>query len=298
MSATRFSVVVPSRDRPVELAACLRALAELDYPGDGFEVIVVDDGSCAPLEPVVRSFHGLHRVRVVRCPGRGPAAARNAGIEVAVGEIVAFTADDCRPHRDWLSALDARFTADSAAGVGGRIENREIDNIFSTSTALLLRLLYEYYNDPPDQARFFTPNNLAFPLAPLREAGGFLDSFVTGEDRELCDRWRAGGRRLVYASEAVVDHFHPLGFAGFLHLHYRYGQGSSRFRREVARRGSEATRFEPVSFYLGLIRYPFSVSRGLGGLALSGLMCVAQLANAVGYVRQSLARAGRARAAP
>lgn len=298
MSAPRFSVVVPSRNRPSALAACLEALAELDDPRGGFEVIVVDDGSRAPIESVARAFRNRLRLRVVRLQGLGPAAARNAGIEIAAGEYVAFTADDCLPQRDWLSALAARFAADPAAGVGGRIENQLPHNVYSTSTDLLLRRLYEYHNQPAERARFFTPNNLAFPLEPLREMGGFLDGLVTGEDRELCDRWRGEGRRLVYAAEAVVGHAHPLGFASFVLLHYRYGKGSSRFRREAARRGSEAARFEPVSFYLGLIRYPLSVVRGSRGLALSGLMCVAQVANAVGYLRQSLARpdtAARAR---
>ena len=40
-----FSVIVPTRDRPDRLVRCLRALAQLDYPGDAFEVVVVDDGS-------------------------------------------------------------------------------------------------------------------------------------------------------------------------------------------------------------------------------------------------------------
>ena len=132
-------------------------------------------------------------------------------------------------------------------------------------------------------------DNLAFPLGPLRAMGGFRNSFVTGEDRELCDRWRIAGHRLVYAREAVVDHRHPLGLASFCHLHYRYGRGSRRFRQAAARRNSAAARFEPVSFYLDLIRYPLTRSRGPRDIAMSGLLCVAQIANAVGYLRQRFA---------
>ena len=43
----RFSVVVPTYNRPARLAACLAAVAALDYPRDAFEVVVVDDGSDA-----------------------------------------------------------------------------------------------------------------------------------------------------------------------------------------------------------------------------------------------------------
>lgn len=286
-----FSVIVPTRARPADLVACLDSLSRQEYPPEGFEVIVVDDGNPAPIEATTKRFEERLRLRVLRRPHGGPAAARNSGLRVAEGTFVAFTADDCRPRRDWLRMLAEGFRADPDAGIGGRIENREAGNLYSSATDTLLRHLYEHYNASSDRARFFTPNNLAFPLAALREAGGFLDAFETGEDRELCDRWVGQGRRLVYRPEAVVDHCHPLRLGSFLHLHYRYGRGSFRFRREAARRGSAAARREPLAFYVDLIRSPLAESAGMRSLAMAGLLCVAQVANAVGYVRQSLASA-------
>jgi GT2 family glycosyltransferase len=285
----RFSIVVPSYDRPRDLQACLASLTALEYPADRFEVIVVDDGSPTPIAPGLAETSRPYKLEVLRRARGGPAAARNAGLEVAGGEYVAFTADDCRPRPGWLAALATRFATDPSIAVGGRIVNQEVDNLYSTSTDLLLRRLYEYYNVAVEDARFLTPNNLAFPLAALRELGGFLTSFVTGEDRELCDRWRIAGHRLAYAPEAVVDHRHPLGLASFCHLHYRYGRGSRRFRQAAALRNSAAAELEPISFYLDLIRYPLSRSRGARAIAMSGLLCVAQVANAVGYLRQCLA---------
>ena len=49
-------------------------------------------------------------------------------------------------------------------------------------------------------------------------------------------------------------------------------------------------RLEPLGFYLDLVRYPLSQASGVRALALSGLMCVGQVANAAGYFRQSFAR--------
>lgn len=289
MNPPRFSIVIPTYNRPRELQACLDSLAALRYPADRFEVIVVDDGSSTPVAPAPPHGSWPYALEVLRRARNGPAAARNAALEVAGGDFVAFTADDCRPRPDWLSALASRFAADPSVAVAGRIVNQEADNLYSTSTDLLLRRLYEYYNATVEDARFATPNNLAFPLAALRAMGGFRTSFVTGEDRELCDRWRLGGRRLVYAHEAVVDHRHPLGLASFCHLHYRYGRGSRRFRQAAALRNSAAAEFEPISFYLSLVRYPLSRSRGARAIAMSGLVCLAQVANALGYLRQRLA---------
>src|SRR4029079_11010653 len=51
-----FSVIVPSHNRPRELARCLWSLAASTFAHDQFEVIVVDDGGTEPLEPVVKPF--------------------------------------------------------------------------------------------------------------------------------------------------------------------------------------------------------------------------------------------------
>ena len=291
MTPPRFSIVIPSYDRPESIRECVSSLTALEYPADRFEVIVVDDGSPAPIAPVLEEIPRRFALRIVRRMRGGPAAARNSGLEVAAGEFVAFTADDCRPRPDWLATLARRFAGDPSIGVGGRIENRAADNVYSASTEMLMRHLHEYFNALDEDARFFTPNNLTFPLAALREAGGFRPGFVTGEDRELCDRWRSRGHRLVYAPEAVVDHFHPLGLASFCHLHYRYGRGSRRFRRAAALRGSDSAGFEPLSFYFDLVRFPLTRSRDGRALTMSGLLLVAQLANAAGYLRQWLAGA-------
>ncbi len=74
-----FSVVVPTCGRPGPLTSCLEALARLEYPCDLYEVIVVDDGSPAPLDAVVGTFRSRVDVTLLRQQNGGPAAARNAG---------------------------------------------------------------------------------------------------------------------------------------------------------------------------------------------------------------------------
>ena len=55
---SRFSVVVPTRNRPRQLGACLDALARLDYEAGNFEVVVVDDGSGCAIADVVAQRRG------------------------------------------------------------------------------------------------------------------------------------------------------------------------------------------------------------------------------------------------
>ncbi|MEO0631749.1 MAG: glycosyltransferase, partial [Planctomycetota bacterium] len=95
MMRPRFTVIVPSYARPDRLLVCLRAVDALSY--DGYDVVVSDDGSPDPLEPLVARERWQHDVGVVRGPNRGSGAARNRAAAEALGSRLAFTADDCAP---------------------------------------------------------------------------------------------------------------------------------------------------------------------------------------------------------
>jgi hypothetical protein len=92
MRSPTVSVVIPSYNTPVEwLSQAVHSVLGQTYPD--LEIIIVDDGST---EPVARCL-GIRdeRVRCVRQENKGPAAARNHGIRLALGQHIAFLdADD------------------------------------------------------------------------------------------------------------------------------------------------------------------------------------------------------------
>jgi len=108
-------VVIVTRDRPAQLAACLRALeAEPDL-----ELLVVDDGSRD--EAAVHAAAG--GARVLRTPPRGVGAARNAGARAAGSELVCFTDDDCVPATGWAARLVARLEAGASVVAGPTVQS-------------------------------------------------------------------------------------------------------------------------------------------------------------------------------
>lgn len=292
----RLSVVIPTYDRPQRLAACLEALARQQLPREHFEVIVVDDGSPAPAESALAAVQGRLDATLLRQPRLGPARARNAGAERARGALLVFTDDDCQPHTDWLSALAAAAEQAPGAGLGGSTRNALADNVYSATSQLLVDHLYESFNPEPSDARFFTSNNLALPTGEFRRLGGFAESFVlpAGEDRELCDRWRHAGLRLVFAPDARVEHFHALDFVGFAQQHFRYGRGAHEYRRVCRTRGT-VVRFEGVGFYLRLLARPFASEPPLRALGMLGLLLISQGMNAAGFFWQAAQEAVRRR---
>jgi glycosyl transferase family 2 len=85
-----YSVVIPTYNRAALLSEALDSVFAQDIPS--LEAVVVDDGSTDGTAGVAAAYGG--RVRYLRQANRGPAAARNAGVALAAGELIAFLDSD------------------------------------------------------------------------------------------------------------------------------------------------------------------------------------------------------------
>lgn len=285
-----FSIVIPSYNRPLQIADCLESIADLDVPPGRFEVIVVDDGSSPALADTIDRFRARLPLQVLRQENRGPASARNAGAREASGDFLVFTDDDCAPHRDWLTRLAESLANEKDCAIGGQTCNGLAGNPFSEASQMLIDYLYGYYNRDPANARFLTSNNLAFPRRLFLSAGGFDVSFqgAAAEDRDLCDRWLGLGRRLCYVPKARIRHARELSFSSYFRQHLGYGRGAWRFHTLRTRRGGGAVQVEPLSFYAGLLLYPFKRQTAGPALLTSVLFAISQLATTLGFVLEGL----------
>jgi glycosyltransferase involved in cell wall biosynthesis len=286
-STLTFSVIIPTRDRPRSLATCLDAMALQDYDKSCFEVIVVDDGSVAPLDDVANAQRGGLEVRVLRQPNSGPASARNNGAEIARHSFLVFTDDDCLPDTTWLSAMARQLAYTPQAMLGGAVVNAAPENPYSAASQALISYLYEYFN--ADGARFFCSNNLAVAKAYFLELGGFDTHFplAAGEDREFCDRWHFEQRPMHYVPAAIVHHAHHLDLRRFCWQHLRYGRAAAYYHEILAKRRLEPVAIEPARFYRDLLAYPFGRMSTLKALACLFLLLLSQTMNAGRYFHES-----------
>jgi len=280
-----FSIIIPTYNRPVQLINCLNALSRLDYPGDRFEVIVVDDSSETPVDTVVASFHNRLDVTLATQLHAGVATARNYGASQSKGEFFAFTDDDCAPASNWLQTLAAHFDRAPYCVVGGRTVNALPSNVYSTTSQLLVNYLYSYYNVDRNKARFFAGSNLAIPAKYFHAMGGFDTTFTgAAEDREFSYRLRNHGYKMIYTPEVLVFHSHVLTFHSFWQQHFNYGRGAFDFRQKCSRCYHECFIMEPLSFYINLVCSPFSLSCSKRKPLLATLLIVSQIANTTGYL--------------
>ncbi|MGH1395642.1 MAG: glycosyltransferase family 2 protein [Trichormus sp.] len=116
----KITVIVPTYRRTKDLERCLLALHKQARPAD--EVVLVVRDTDYETWQFLTTFDPLLlplRAKTVTVPG--VVAAMNAGLDVAQGDIIAFTDDDAAPHTNWLAQIEAHFLKDDRiAGVGGR----------------------------------------------------------------------------------------------------------------------------------------------------------------------------------
>ena len=211
-------MVVPVYNGEETIAECLDSLFALHYPEDRVELLVVDNGSRDASATVLRRY-GERIVRLDEAK-RGPAAARNAGVRRAGGDVVAFTDADCQVDPDWLAELVAPLD-DARVGIAG-------GTIRALTPANDVERFGEEIHDHRQAIEVFEPPyaitmNWASRRAVLEELGGFDEGFRRCEDVDLAYRMSQAGYRLAFAPEAVVYHHNEDDLAGLFRKGFAHG---------------------------------------------------------------------------
>ncbi len=224
--APRVSVVVCTRDRPVELARCLDSLLACDPAPD--EIIVVDnDPKRNSTRQTVEAKPFVHYVAE---PRPGLSSARNAGIAAASGEIVAFTDDDVTVAPGWLGPIVAGFADPAVGAVTGLVLPASLDTLAAAAFELtygglaggLVPARYDASfllspatpaTDAPAVWRIGAGANLALRRAVFGAVGTFDERLGAGaagcsEDSEMLHRLLMAGWVCAYDPAAIVYHRH------------------------------------------------------------------------------------------
>ncbi|HXH20990.1 MAG TPA: glycosyltransferase [Dehalococcoidia bacterium] len=114
MTAPLVSVVIPSYNCGAYLEATLASVQQQTFTD--YEIVLVDDGSTDGTLPLLRRLEGP-RLRVETQRRRGPAAARNRGIERSTGRYIAFLDADDLWAPEKLAAQVALMEAEPALGM-------------------------------------------------------------------------------------------------------------------------------------------------------------------------------------
>jgi FkbM family methyltransferase len=237
-SAPRISVVVPTFDRPDRASTLLACLDGQTLDPRAFEVILVDDGSPTPL--AVDAARHRFAVQVLRQENAGPAAARNLGTAHARAPLVIFLNDDAVPHADLLAVhLEAHAATSGRIAVMGAFPFTR-NSLRSPFTRLLdgSNLLFDFPGLRHGKLHpwtFFWTCNISLSRTLLDEVGGFdgatfREAIV--EDVELGYRLERRGVGVLYRSDAVCEHEHPMTVEAYFQRSLRLGVNIARMWRK------------------------------------------------------------------
>jgi len=234
-----ISVVVCTYNGAHRMQTCLQALRDLDYPD--YEVIVVDDGSTDDTVEVVGRFED---VRLISLDHGGLSAARNRGAEVATGEFIAYTDDDCEPDAAWLRWLASSFVKerwDACGGpnlppiarlltsaTGGDHATLENEAVVASAPGAPSHVML---NDL--EAEHLPGCNLVVRKAALERLGGFVADYrVAGDDVDFCWRLREAGYRMGFSGGAFVWHRRRTTLWRYFKQQYAYGKAEALLMRD------------------------------------------------------------------
>lgn len=197
---TQVSIIIPVYNDQAGIEACLAALSVQTYPSGHYEVVVVDNASSPPIR-LGPEFSKI--ARLVVCSTSGSYAARNAGIAVAHGDVLAFTDADCVPDQDWITAGVAALAREKERCIIGG----EVALSLSEQPTAVER--YQYLvgfmqRENIEDLGFAVTANLFTTKTQIESIGLFNESLLSGGDREWSWRATEAGFSINYAPEALV----------------------------------------------------------------------------------------------
>ena len=203
-------------------------------------ILVIDHND----ELLARAREEFAELTVVASTGpQGLSGARNTGLALATGQVVAFIDDDAVAHETWVEALAVGYSSDNVLGVGGFIAplwERERPGWFPEEFDWVLGCTYRGMLEGA-HVRNLIGANMSFRRDVLEAVGGFSHELGRSQagsvgglgDEETGACIRASqlfpGGVFIYASHAQVDHRVPASRTTWRYFRERcYGEGISK----------------------------------------------------------------------
>jgi cellulose synthase/poly-beta-1,6-N-acetylglucosamine synthase-like glycosyltransferase len=208
------------------LPACLYSLKSLDYPEDKLEIMVIDGGSSDDTQTLARK-QGVTAILNTRVT---VVSARNLGVTLAHGDLIAFTDADCVVGKDWLKNAVKYLADPEVAAVGGPNLVSQDDSAFAKAVGFVFdhgsyfkvawptRKLDKIIEAMPHGS------NAIYKADVLRQVMPIDESVVEGEDVVMNGKIKRLGYKMLYAPDVVVYHHRRSTIKGWWNQMYRYGK--------------------------------------------------------------------------
>ncbi len=198
------SVIIPTFNDAQRLKLCLSALIQQTYPIKNYEVIVVDNASTQDIKTSVKLFP---QVRLAYEEKVGSYAARNKGITIAKGNILAFTDSDCIPSPDWIEkGIQKLLSTENCGIVAGKINFFFKESGHPNAFELYDSLEFLQQETYVKEQKWGATANLFTFQHVFEDVGLFNADLKSGGDLEWGKRVTNKGFEIVYAADSCIAH--------------------------------------------------------------------------------------------
>jgi glycosyltransferase involved in cell wall biosynthesis len=232
----KISVIVPGRNCTQFIEPLANSIKNQTYPA--FEMLFIDDASTDNTQDLAEQY-GFKVIRLT--VNNGPGQARNKGVEVAQGDVVAFTDSDCTVTETWLENINRIIIEAPNEAIMGRTNIPKAgfwaDCISDLGFPGGANLGFEkvWHVDKNGYTNHITSCNFALTKQLYLSSGGF-DNRWSGsawgtEDTELSRRWYSNGVKIHYRPEVHIWHIPRTTVKSFVQWHFRRGQHNYHYKR-------------------------------------------------------------------
>jgi glycosyltransferase involved in cell wall biosynthesis len=195
----RFSLIVPTAGRTTEFAELLTSIVAQNR--NDVELIVVDQNDDDRITPLLQALPSSITVLHLRQETKSHPVGRNAGLDAASGEIIAFPDDDCWYPPDLLNRVDSWFQANSHYAV---LAVGALDDEGKSSGNRWLQDACDI--NPLNSMRTTFSSSLFISAVQPSRLGRFDPKLPAGEETDFILRLLATGFRGRFDRELHIHH--------------------------------------------------------------------------------------------
>jgi poly-beta-1,6-N-acetyl-D-glucosamine synthase len=266
ITRSKISIIIPARNEEENIAVLLNALEKQTYPGELFEVIVVDDNSSDQTANIVRQHP---QVKLIQLKDEGinsyKKKAIESGIASATGNLVVTTDADCVPQPGWLQTIAGFYIEKNAVFVAAPVSINCNSTLLQTFQAMDFMILQAITGAAVSKKKLSMCNgaNIAYSKKAFDEVNGFsgIDNIASGDDMLLMHKiWKRYPDNVFYlrSKEAIVSTQPQKTWKAFFNQRIRWASKANHY---------DDKRFFPVLLLVYLFNFSFLA------LTVAGFFC-------------------------
>jgi glycosyltransferase involved in cell wall biosynthesis len=225
-----ISIIIPTHNRSAAVRRTLDAVCSQDYPLHQVEVIVAADRCIDGTVEMVETYPAPFRMKVIDVPGRGAADARNCGASRAEGRLLIFIDDDIVPAPGFIRAHERLQRPDRVVIGYSRPIIPDHTDLYWIELRRWRMVMFSRMREPGHRFTFqdFLGGNFSIQADLFTRIGGFDTGFSAShahEDYELGARLIEAGAEIIFAADAMADHYECRDHAGSFKRKQDEGRG-------------------------------------------------------------------------